>query len=119
MPDKELKRVREEALLTDEEVLEVTFISITDCNSFREASLKLYRAALQAQLDKALNHKLVRIEADDQSLPENPNPITIRHNDSRYLDGFVRRAYNLAQQEMLTPDSEGKVWVKVEKRGEK
>ena len=47
----------------------------------------------------------LRIEADDQSLPE------LICKDIQMP--VVRQATGLAQQEMLTPDSEGNVWVKV------
>ena len=91
----ELKRVREQALLIDKE------IDIATGNTgFDKILQQCLRNVAQAQLDKAL--KFVRIECDDQSLPEN------YHNNASLII-----TYNTAQQDMLKPDSEGNHWVKV------
>ena len=52
--------------------------------------------------DKILSLKGIRIECDDQSLPEN------YHNNASLII-----TYNTAQQDMLKPDSEGNHWMKV------
>ena len=31
--------------------------------------------------------------AKNQSLPENPNPATLRHDDPRWMEGWLRKAY--------------------------
>ena len=61
--------------------------------------------------DKILAKKGVCVKADDQSLPENP------FDDVGELPRST--GYYRAQDDMLTPDSQGRVWVKIEKKGTK
>ena len=119
----EIERIREKALLTDEEIAKIKpshkelarimkesetyepkeFKGFFLGEEYRKATAK---AIAQAQIDKLL--KFVRIEADDQSVPE-------------YLDWsprereLVQKCYRL----MLKPDSKGNVWVKCLKKEEK
>ena len=80
----EYKRVREQALLTDEEMGEISGLFRYDKPAFREIA--------QAQLDKALKADGIEIKSDDQSLPE----IMCRNAQTE----LVIKAYDLAQQEM-------------------
>lgn len=77
----ELERVREEALLTDEKIFEVQQgitwdeykkeIGASDAllvESYMEDS-DFLKMVCEAQLDKALKHKMVRLEAENQELP--------------------------------------------------
>ena len=97
-----IERVRQEALLSDEEIdrawpnssatgqalLELSFESIA------KELLRCGKFIAQAQLEKLLKNKKVRIEAENQELPENPC-------------------------DMLTPDKDGNVWVNCLERKEK
>ncbi len=54
-------------------------------------------------------------KAQDQSLPENPhNEAFYKHLDNSDLTYGGQKGYDEAQQDMLTPDKNGCVWVKVE-----
>ena len=97
-----LERVREQALLTDEEI-EVVHIPCNVCSSSGSPSsiwcMRCFaKHQNQAQLDKAL--KFVRIECDDQSLPENP------YNYEDECREFT--SYSKGQQDMLKQN-----WVQV------
>ena len=48
--------IKKPDVLSDEEIWKATNISIANCGSFRRASLELYRAAVQAQLDVCVKH---------------------------------------------------------------
>jgi len=65
----EIERVKEKALLTDEEILSVSSVSVDGCQSFKEAALRMYHAVCQAQLSKVLATEGVLVKSDDQSLP--------------------------------------------------
>ena len=86
----EYERVKKKALLTDGELEELYH----KCNTPNEYGC----AIAQAQLDKALKAKGVLLECDDQSLP-----CSYGHYDT------MKRT----QQDILKPDSEGRVWKKV------
>jgi len=94
---KEEERIREKALLTDEEIQKVV-----DEAYSKDSLLQHYVESrgrweyiapiiAQAQLDKLL--KLVRVEADSQEPPENP-----------YIDEPNGYVYEEAQQDMLKAD---------------
>ena len=105
----ELKRVREQALLTDEEILEALEKAPFPCPMQFKDEPKI-RAVVQAQLDKALKDEGILVKCDVQSLPK-PYPHFLSSNT---LDDKVLKAqYEKAQQDMLKPDSEGNHWVKV------
>jgi len=63
--------------------------------------------------DQILSIDGIRVEAKDQSLPEPDIDIHI------WRDYSPDMAYERALQDMLKPDSEGRVWVKVEPKGGK
>jgi len=90
------EKIREEALLSDEEIYSLKASDPILDMSFVDDYMGEARELLKAQLDKVLKDKRVRIEADNQDLPE-------------YIiaDRIVREA----QQDMLTP-KDGCVWVK-------
>ena len=56
--------------------------------------------------DAALKTDGIEIRSKDQSLPSVRNAVNKSYND-----------YMLGQEDMLTPDSEGKVWRKVIPKG--
>jgi len=58
--------------------------------------------------DQILSIDGIEIRAKDQSLPSVRNAVNKSYND-----------YMLGQEDMLKPDSEGRVWVKVEPKGGK
>lgn len=55
---------------------------------------------------------LVEVKSDDQSLPHNPYFRSVTVVGQPETENEFHAAYREAQQDMLTPDSEG-VWVKV------
>jgi len=95
------EKIKQEALLSEYEAFRAIYGKIV-----AEALLRIdWRASLPnlaefidkllpAQLEKLLKHKKVRIEAENQELPENPC-------------------------DMLTPDKDGNVWVNCLERKEK
>jgi hypothetical protein len=86
------EQIREEALLSSEEIHSLN-LRIPGCG------MNLFSEIAQAQLDKALKHKGIHIEAENQELPSNPN---------NYEDECREyTAYSRGQQDML---KEG--WVK-------
>jgi len=107
----EEERIREEALLNDDEIVEAIcsiyppFYEDDEDEAKKAGYDSEYRdaqreAIAQAQLDKVLKDKRVHIEADNQDLPENP-----------YIDEPNGYVYEQAQQDMLNP-KDGDVWVK-------
>ncbi|HUX49005.1 MAG TPA: hypothetical protein VMV76_07635 [Dehalococcoidia bacterium] len=103
------ERIKKEALLTDEELSEVEYFAIETPDRDAPESFKKRerrRAIAQAQLDKFLKHKDVLLRAENQSLPSVRNAVNKSYND-----------YMLGQEDMLTPDSEGRVWRKVIPKG--
>ena len=121
---KEEQRVREQALLTDEEIDKRFVDSWAERNTEVDSPLALktidnddsidvLRELAQAQLDEALKNEGVLLKSDVQSLPENPyHPNPLREYDHQITDaGMI--GYGEAQQDMLNPDSEGNHWVKV------
>ena len=107
-PISEEQRVREEALLTDEEIcvamIKSRHLEVTPEEMIRDGFLdNIHRAIAQAQLDKALNRDDVLIKVADQSLPKAPQ-------DWGYTEHW--EGWDLCAETMLKPDSEGNVWVK-------
>ena len=105
----EEQRIREEALLTDEEIsnaLTENFKRTTgkDPKQYFSYVAENDRVIAQAQLDKVLKTDGIEIRAEKQDLPE-PGHSAILVNEVL--------AYKDAQRDMLKPDSEGNVWVKV------
>jgi len=73
--------------------------------------IKADRAGRQTEVDavsQILSIKGIRIEADNQDLPENPKPNP--PDDKQEIASY--NAYGSAQRDMLTP-KDGDVWVKV------
>ena len=74
-----------------------------------------YKEAKQGYIKLILSIKGIRIEVDNQDLPENEdipkefNELACGAEDDS--DNVARACYLLAQQDMLTP-KDGKVWVK-------
>jgi hypothetical protein len=101
----ELERVKKEALLSDAELyaLELEFGRTKNLIGFYR---RYAEVAVQAQLDKLLNHPSILVKCDDQSLPE------IKYETFR-----MRMEAGRVQKDMLTP-REGKVWVKAYKKEE-
>lgn len=102
----EYDRVREQALLTDEEIQEARFQA--SCSRGYGARTddvidKVAEKVSQAQLEKALNHPDVLIRAADQSLPEELHIGGIRYGKNWITEALA---------DILKPDSEGRVWVK-------
>lgn len=110
----EIDRVKQEALLTDEEILQAhkAWFSHFSCQRLWE-DFPLSTIA-QAQLDKLLKHPKIRVEADDQRLPENPFAKAADEGDM-YAQSRCS-GYYCSQDDMLKPDSEGRRWVRVEKK---
>jgi len=112
----ELERVKKEALLTDDEIiylydqLAMTNQSCTlAIHSIPYGAVRDWANIIaRNQLDKALKTDGIRVEAKDQSLPE-----------KEFISSNENYRYAEAQQDMLKPDSEGKIWVKVEPKGGK
>jgi hypothetical protein len=70
-------------------------------------SLKLGSRTLKELIELHEQGK-VRVETENQDLPKNPYTVhTIR---------YANETFEFAQKEMLTPDSEGNVWVKCLKK---
>ena len=75
-------------------------------------AIKLGSRTLKEWIELYKKGKL-RIEADDQRLPNNPEP-----NANDREDVISHRVYSSAQIDMLKPDSRGNVWVKVRPKKE-
>ena len=104
----EIERVKQEALLSDEEIMELE-PRFKEMDSFVCDGTDFDKVA-EAQLEKLLKHKKVRIEADDQKLPEVPN-----FHQLNSPTAFNRRSgYKQAQQDMIDDG-----WVKCLERKEK
>jgi len=97
----ELERIKKKALLTDKEINEILGEDATCCYHDR--------AIAQFQLDKVLLDPRVEIRAEKQELPKPSNRIAPNY----FEEVLEAKIYKQAQQDMLTPDSEGNVWVKV------
>jgi hypothetical protein len=106
------ERIREKALLTDEEIeyalRNYKYFLYDNRGNRYEGNWANIRSVIQAQIDKFLKTDGIRIEADDQSLPYIPEREWGKLPAIRY-----------GQKGMLTPDSEGSVWVKCLKEGKK
>ena len=92
----EYERVREQALLTDEEILVVIENAPKPCPMEFKDEPKI-KAVAQAQLDKALKTDGIEIKSDDQSLPTiyKPNVYTetMRMTERAMLKaGFIKVA---------------------------
>ena len=99
----EYEQVREKALLTDGELLDLIIQWRSKANETNPRDLDvadLAMATRQAQLDKTLKTDGIEIRADDQSLPNTPTYVTYS-------------AAEKAQQDMLEADLEGRHFVKV------
>ena len=92
----EYERVRESALLTDEEIK-----NLMPMNGYLVCDLDV--AIAKAQLDKALKTDGIEIRADDQNLPEF---LTLSNISREELVDATRNS-------MLKSDSKGRVWRKV------
>jgi len=100
------EKIKQEALLSDEEI---NLLLDRPVIEFGVKSVLLGLEELdeikQAQIDNLLKNKKVRVEADDQKLPENP------YFETKLIplsEGYI--GYKQAQQDML---KEG--WRKVKK----
>jgi len=105
----EYERVKEEALLTDEELYKLKRRR-TNTNAYdiqRTDVLNLVKDVAQAQLDKVL--KYVEIRAKDQVLPKS----WVNYSDL-FEDKVLSAHYKQAQQDMLKAG-----FVKVEPKGGK
>jgi hypothetical protein len=96
-------QIREEALLSDEEIINelrpIIAYHLKPTDSFI-AKLNDFREIAQAQLDKVLKDKRVRIECENQDLP-------VPKTSQASLWVYIQEA----QQDMLTP-KDNEVWVK-------
>ena len=91
----EIEGIREKALLTDEEIDRVLRDSpFAISHELITEILPDIKRVAQAQIDKFLKTDGIRIECSNQDLPDDPY------------------GWASSQQKMLTPDSEGNVWVK-------
>jgi len=89
------ERIREEVLLNQDEIIEAVVNVYPPPEPATDSDWQIYTDAVreaiaQAQLDKVLKDKRVRLEADNQKLPEN------YHNKASLII-----TYNTAQQDML------------------
>ena len=113
----EYKRVREQALLTDEEIARAihdapatklkleSILTDQDKAAIKDDMRLQLRAATQAQLDKVLKNNGIEIKSDDQSLPTTTLP-----RGYELTSPILRR---VIQEDMLKPDKGGRVWKKV------
>lgn len=67
--------------------------------------------------DQILSIKGLRIEAENQELPENPYAYRSKHSPTpnENLENGCSIGFSRATDDMLIPDSDGNVWVKCEK----
>ena len=103
----EYERVKEETLLTDEEIGQVKLKRFPIQVTYELAFMFMARAVAQAQLDKFLKTDGIEIRADDQSLPKNP----IETTDE--ISRLKHYWFNEGAATMLKPDKEGRHFIKV------
>ena len=104
----EYERVREDALLTDEEIGKVCNCETVADHDWFDILLPWCKRATQAQLDKALKTKGICIKADDQSLPKPemlefnlPSDTLMVSKAGVALEQNLSPTYSKAQQDML------------------
>ena len=98
----EIERVKEKALLTDEEILSVSSVSVDGCQSFKEAALRMYHAVCQAQLSKVLATEGVLVKSDNNYLPAVPEEARDGVGSYRAIKGEpLEQIWVAAQQDML------------------
>ena len=87
----ELEEIREKALLTDGEIMHnlrpIIGYHLKPTDNFI-ARLDDFREIIQIQVDKILKADRIRIEADDQSLPEIPK---FQYEESERKRGWLQR----------------------------
>jgi len=117
----EIERVKQEALLGDEEINTI-IKELYEQNKDDAAFMAIkygnvsQKAVAQRQIEEPLKHKKVRIEADDQELPEQVEITEETRQMAHCGQWFDEQWYGAGesdgQQAMLTP-KDGKVWRKV------
>ena len=106
----EQERIREKALLADEEILSTEGQYPINKDLTGEELFKLaLKLVAQAQLDKALKADGIEIRAENQDLPTTTLP-----RGYELTNPIFRR---VIQEDMLKPDKEGKHWVRVIPKG--
>ena len=71
----------------------------TKADGTGDALFVRYPVSSEYMADQILS--LVAVLDDDQSLPENPTPISTRYDDPRYMDRLAHEYYEKGQQDML------------------
>jgi len=97
----EYERIREEALLSDEEIGSLIYVKDEEklLPGIWLEFLEILKGIAQAQLDKVLKDKRVHIEADNQDLPK-------IYNQAVYTE-----SNRMTERAFLTP-KDNEVWVK-------